>query len=208
MDSTLIKQEVIVELAKIAGVGAEVDKITEEAMRGEIDFATSFGRRVALLKGLDESVIEKICPLLIPSSGAFATISALKALGYRTVLISGGFAPFAKYVATLLGMDNYYANPLDIDNGKLTGEVIAPILDGNQKARIVQKLAEIMQIGLDQVVCIGDGANDLPMMNISDLGIAYHAKPIVQVKADAAINVTGLEGVLYALGYPKLEPIA
>lgn len=208
MDSTLIKQEVIVELAKIAGVGAEVDKITEEAMRGEIDFATSFSRRVALLRGLDESVIEKICPLLMPSSGAFATISALKALGYRTVLISGGFAPFAKYVATLLGMDNYYANPLDVENGKLTGEVIAPILDGNQKARIVQKLAEIMQIGLDQVVCIGDGANDLPMMNISDLGIAYHAKPIVQVKADAAINVTGLEGVLYALGYPKLEPIA
>lgn len=206
MDSTLIKQEVIVELAKIAGVGAEVDKITEQAMRGEIDFATSFSRRVALLRGLNANVIEQICPLLIPSSGAFATISALKALGYRTVLISGGFSPFAQYVATLLGMDNYYANTLDIDNGKLTGDVVEPILDGAFKAKIVQKLAEVMNIGLDQVVCIGDGANDLPMMGISDLGIAYQAKPIVQAKADASINITGLEGVLYALGYPKLTP--
>lgn len=205
MDSTLIKQEVIVELAKVAGVGEQVNKITEQAMRGEIDFATSFTRRVALLRGLKASVIDEICPLLIPNSGAFATIAALKALGYRTVLISGGFAPFAKHVATLLGMDNYYANPLDIDNGRLTGEVIAPILDGAFKAKIVQKLTQVMNIGLDQVVCIGDGANDLPMMNISDLGIAYHAKPIVQAKADTAINVTGLEGVLYALGYPKLE---
>lgn len=207
MDSTLIKQEVIVELAKIAGIGDKVNEITEQAMRGEIDFATSFSRRVALLRGLDASVIDEICPMLIPSAGAFATIAALKALGYRTALISGGFLPFAKYIAELLGIDEYHANPLEIENGRLTGEVLAPILDGNQKAKIVQKIASEMGIGLDEVVCIGDGANDLPMMAVSDLGLAYHAKPIVQARADVAINATGLEGVLYALGYPKLETL-
>lgn len=205
MDSTLIKQEVIVELAKMAGVGAEVEAITESAMRGEIDFATSFAKRVALLKGIDASIIDEICPLLIPQAGAFATIAALKALGYRTALISGGFEPFAKHIAELLGIDSYHANPLDIKDGKLTGEAQLPILDSKQKAKIAAKLADEMFIDLEEVVCIGDGANDLPMMAISDLGIAYRAKPIVQVKADAAINVTGLEGVLYALGFGTLK---
>lgn len=204
MDSTLIKQEVIVELAKLAGVGDEVDKITEQAMRGEIDFATSFAGRVGLLAGLDESIIDKIKPLLIPQQGAFITISALKSMGYHTALVSGGFEPFAKYIAELLGIDEYHANPLDIDAGKLTGMVTAPILDGNQKAKIVAKIAESRGIDMGDVICVGDGANDLPMMAISDLGIAYHAKPIVQARADASVNVTGLEGVLYALGYPAL----
>lgn len=204
MDSTLIEQEVIVELAKIAGVGEEVDKITEQAMRGEMDFATSFTKRVSLLKGLDIEVIDEVCSRLTPQKGAFATIAALKGLGYRCVLISGGFMPFAAYISNLLGMDDFYANELDVRDGKLTGEVLFPILDDKQKARIVTQIADEMSIALEEVICIGDGANDLPMFKLADLGIAYHAKPIVQVKADAAINVTGLEGVLYALGYPAL----
>lgn len=206
MDSTLIKQEVIVELAKLAGVGDEVDNITEQAMRGEIDFATSFAKRVGLLAELDESIIDTIKPMLIPHAGAFITITALKSMGYRTALISGGFEPFAKYIAELLGIDEYHANPLDVENGKLTGMVTDPILDGNQKAKIVAKIAETHGIDLGDVICVGDGANDLPMMAISDLGIAYHAKPIVQARADLAVNITGLEGVLYALGYPELTP--
>lgn len=208
MDSTLIKQEVIVELAKFIGKGEEVNKITEAAMRGEIDFATSFAQRVALLKDVDASIIDEICPLLIPQPGAFAAIAALKKLGYRTALISGGFEPFAKHVANLLGIDRYYANPLLTSGGKLTGEVALPILDGKQKANIVAKLADEMFIDLEEVICIGDGANDLPMMAISDMGIAFRAKPIVQVKANASINVTGLEGVLYALGYGDLQKIS
>ncbi|MDO4427395.1 MAG: phosphoserine phosphatase SerB [Moraxella sp.] len=206
MDSTLIKQEVITELAKIAGVGEKVNEITEAAMRGEMDFNASFAARLKLLAGLDASVIDKVKPLLIPQAGAFATIAALKAMGYRTALISGGFTPFAEYIATLLGIDEYHANTLEIEGGRLTGLPVAPIIDGKQKAAIVAKIADRMSIGLDETICIGDGANDLPMMAISDLGVAYHAKPIVQVKADAAVNVTGLDGVLYALGYPELEP--
>lgn len=208
MDSTLIKQEVIVEIAKMAGIGEQVDKITERAMRGEIDFARSFVERVGLLKGVPATLIDEIKPLLIPQSGAFSIIALLKALGYHTVLISGGFVPFAKHIAELLGIDEYYANGLDIENDQLTGEVIFPILDGNQKAKIVTKITNRMAIDLSEVICIGDGANDLPMMNIADVGMAFHAKPIVQVKADVALNVTGLEGVLYALGYDKLQVLS
>lgn len=205
MDSTLIKEEVMVELAKAAGVGEKVAQITESAMRGELDFNQSFVQRLALLKGLSDSKIDDICASLNPQDGAFVIIAALKALGYRTVLISGGFEPFAKYVAQRLGMDDYYANRLLTTDGHLTGEPDELLIDGKQKARIVAKIADEMAIDLAEVVCIGDGANDLPMMELADLGLAYHAKPIVQVKADAAINVTGLEGVLYALGYPALS---
>ncbi|MDO4251244.1 MAG: phosphoserine phosphatase SerB [Moraxella sp.] len=207
MDSTLIKQEVIVELAKMTGTGAQVDAITESAMRGEIDFATSFRQRVALLKDTPADIIDDIKPLLIPQAGAFATIKALKALGYHTALVSGGFVPFAHHVAKLLDIDEYHANELDIADGVLTGEVTTPIIDGKQKAEIVKKIAKAQGISLEETICIGDGANDLPMMAISDLGIAYHAKPIVQARADAAVNVTGLEGVLYALGYSAFTPI-
>lgn len=201
MDSTLIKQEVIVELAKMAGVGDEVDAITEQAMRGEIDFNTSFVRRVALLQGTPISTIDDIKSLLIPQSGAFLTIRALKQLGYKTALISGGFMPFAKFIADLLGIDMYYANQLDVVNDKLTGDINGTIIDGNQKAKIVTRLAQKMNITPDDVVCVGDGANDIPMLTLANLGIAYKAKPIVQARADVAINLTGLEGVLYALGY-------
>lgn len=205
MDSTLIKEEVMVELAKAAGVGDQVASITEEAMRGELDFNQSFFKRLALLKGLQDSSIEDICTALNPQDGAFTIIAALKALGYRTVLISGGFEPFAKYIAQRLGMDDYHANRLQTEAGVLTGEPEGILIDGKQKARIVAKIADDMAIDLAEVVCIGDGANDLPMMELADLGLAYRAKPIVQVKADAAINITGLEGVLYALGYPALS---
>jgi phosphoserine phosphatase len=206
MDSTLIEQEVIVELAKTAGIGEEVEAITEAAMRGEIDFDESFAKRVALLKDIPIDVLDDICSRLTLSVGARTTISALKALGYHTVLVSGGFTYFARYIADQLGMDEVHANFLDIDEGKVTGHVQLPIVNGAKKAAIVEHTAERLGIDMSQVVCIGDGANDLPMMAIADLGVAYHAKPIVQARADAAVNVTGLEGTLYALGYPALAP--
>ena len=202
MDSTLIEQEVIVELAKTAGIGEQVEAITEAAMRGEMDFDESFAQRVALLKGIPTSVLDDICSRLSLSTGARTTISALKALGYHTVLVSGGFTYFARYIAEQLGIDEVHANALDIDEGEVTGHVQLPIINGAKKAAIAEHTAERMGIDMSQVVCVGDGANDLPMMALADLGVAFNAKPIVQARADAAVNVTGLEGVLYALGYP------
>ena len=206
MDSTLIEQEVIVELAKTAGIGEEVEAITEAAMRGEMDFDESFAQRVALLKGISTDVLDDICSRLTLSMGARTTIKALKAVGYHTVLVSGGFTYFARYIAEQLGIDEVHANALDIDEDEVTGHIQLPIVNGAKKAAIVEHTAKRLGIEMSQVVCIGDGANDLPMMAIADLGVAYHAKPIVQARADAAINVTGLEGTLYALGYPALAP--
>ncbi|WP_367106242.1 phosphoserine phosphatase SerB [uncultured Psychrobacter sp.] len=204
MDSTLIEQEVIVELAKTAGVGEQVAAITEAAMRGEIDFDESFAQRVSLLKGTPTSVLDDISARLTLSTGARTTVSAFKALGYHTVLVSGGFTYFARYIAEKLGIDEVHANNLDIEEGEVTGHVQLPIVNGDKKAAIVAHIAERLELDSTQVVCVGDGANDLPMMANADLGVAYHAKPIVQARADAAVNVTGLEGVLYALGYPAL----
>lgn len=202
MDSTLIEQEVIVELAKMCGIEDKVSEITERAMRGEIEFAESFAERVALLEGVPDSVVDDIIKKHITfQTGAYAVIRALKAKGCTTVLVSGGFEPFARHVAQMLGMDEYYANPLLVADGKLTGYASEPILDGRQKAMIVGKVAERLGVPMTDVVCVGDGANDLPMMAISGLGVAFKAKPIVQVKADVAVNITGLEGVLYALGH-------
>lgn len=202
MDSTLIEQEVIVELAKTAGIGEQVAAITEAAMRGEIDFDESFAQRLALLKGISTDVLDDICTRLTLSTGARTTISALKALGYHTVLVSGGFTYFARYIAEQLGIDEVHANALDIEDGEVTGHVQLPIINGAKKAAIAEHTAERLGIDMSQVVCVGDGANDLPMMALADLGVAFNAKPIVQARADAAVNVTGLEGVLYALGYP------
>ena len=202
MDSTLIEQEVIDELAKTAGVGVEVTAITEAAMRGEIDFDESFAQRVALLRGVPTSVLDEICARLTLSTGAKTTISALKALGYHTVLVSGGFTYFARHIAEQLGIDEVHANNLDVSEGEVTGHIQLPIINGAKKAAIVEHTAERLGIAMSQVVCVGDGANDLPMMASADLGVAYRAKSIVQARADAAVNVTGLEGVLYALGYP------
>lgn len=202
MDSTLIEQEVIVELAKTAGVGQEVATITEAAMRGEIDFDESFAQRVALLKGVPTSILDEICARLSLSTGARTTISALKALGYHTVLVSGGFTYFARYIAEQLGIDEVHANNLDVSEGEVSGHIQLPIINGAKKAAIVAHTAERLGIAMSQVVCVGDGANDLPMMASADLGVAYRARSIVQARADASVNVTGLEGVLYALGYP------
>ena len=202
MDSTLIEQEVIVELAKTALIGEQVAAITEAAMRGEMDFDESFAQRVALLKGISTDVLDDICSRLTLSTGALTTISALKALGYHTVLVSGGFTYFARYIAEQLGIDEVHANALDIEDGEVTGHVQLPIINGAKKAAIAEHTAERLGIDMSQVVCVGDGANDLPMMALADLGVAFNAKPIVQARADAAVNVTGLEGVLYALGYP------
>lgn len=201
MDSTLIEQEVIVELAKHANIGDQVSAITESAMRGEIDFDTSFSERVALLEGISTDALDEIQQQLTLSAGARTLIATLKSLGYHTVLVSGGFTYFAQRIAKELGIDEVHANELDIEAGLVTGNVHFPIVNGERKASLVQQVADRMNISTSQVICVGDGANDLPMMALADLGIAYHAKPIVRSRADAAINATGLEGVLYVLGY-------
>ena len=201
MDSTLIEQEVIVELAKKAGIGEQVDTITESAMRGEIDFAESFSRRVALLKGLSSEVLEDIIANHITfSPGAKRLISALKNHGYYVVLVSGGFNYFAEYVKNSLGMDESYANDLDIVDNLVTGEITSAIVDGKRKAEILQAVAQRLGIKLSETVAVGDGANDLPMLGLADIGIAYRAKPIVRDQADYAVTVAGLDGVMTVLG--------
>lgn len=201
MDSTLIEQEVIVELAKKAGIGEQVDTITESAMRGEIDFAESFTRRVALLKGLSSEVLEDIIANHITfSPGAKRLISALKNHGYYVVLVSGGFNYFAEYVKNSLGMDESYANDLHIVDNLVTGEITSAIVDGKRKAEILQAVAQRLGIKLSETVAVGDGANDLPMLGLADIGIAYRAKPIVRDQADYAVTVAGLDGVMTVLG--------
>ena len=201
MDSTLIEQEVIVELAKKAGIGEQVDTITESAMRGEIDFAESFTRRVALLKGLSSEVLEDIIANHITfSPGAKRLISALKNHGYYVVLVSGGFNYFAEYVKNSLGMDESYANDLDIVDNLVTGEITSAIVDGKRKAEILQAVAQRLSIKLSETVAVGDGANDLPMLGLADIGIAYRAKPIVRDQADYAVTVAGLDEVMTVLG--------
>ncbi len=204
MDSTLIEQEVIVELAKVAGIGDKVNEITESAMRGEIDFSESFAQRLHLLDAMSAEVLDDISDSLTLSAGAKSTLAILNAMGYHTVLLSGGFAYFAERIAGKLQLNEYHANYLKIEEGKVIGEVSPPIVDGQRKAELVQHIAKQQGVDLAEVICIGDGANDLPMMAVANLGFAYHAKPIVQAKANVAINCTGLEGVLYALGYGNL----
>ena len=207
MDSTLIEQEVIVELAKRAGIGEQVNAITEAAMRGEIDFNESFTRRVALLDGLPATVIDDIIAQDITlSRGGKRLIGTLKAHGYHTVLVSGGFLPFARHVQAQLGLDEVYANALTVQDGKIRGEVVAPIVDGACKAQILQEVAARLAISPKHVVAVGDGANDLPMLATADVGIAYHAKPVVRAQADYAINHSGLDGVLPLLGLPVVAP--
>ncbi|MDO7472191.1 phosphoserine phosphatase SerB [Acinetobacter baumannii] len=200
MDSTLIEQEVIDELALEAGVGEQVAEITERAMQGELDFQQSFRARVALLKGLDASVLPKIAERLTITEGAERLISTLKALGYKTAILSGGFQYFAEYLQAKLGIDEVHANVLDVEDGVVTGEVKGVIVDGARKAELLRELANKLGISLEQAMAVGDGANDLPMLAIAGLGVAYRAKPLVRQNANQAISSVGLDGVLYLLG--------
>lgn len=200
MDSTLIEQEVIDELALEAGVGEEVAAITERAMLGELDFQQSFRARMALLKGLDAEVLPRIAARLTITEGAERLISTLKSLGYKTAILSGGFQYFAEYLQSKLGIDEVHANILDVVNGQVTGEVKGAIVDGARKAELLRGLAEKMGISLEQTIAVGDGANDLPMLSIAGLGVAFRAKPLVRQNANQAISSVGLDGVLYLLG--------
>lgn len=200
MDSTLIEAEVIDELAKAAGVGDEVIAITEAAMRGELDFDQSFSRRLALLRGLDESVLEGIAQNLSLSEGAEKLIATLKKLGYKTAILSGGFDYFGRFLQQRLGIDYVYANQLELSGGRLTGRVSGPIVNGERKAELLAMIAEREGIALDQVIAVGDGANDLPMLNAAGLGIAFRAKPLVKASAEHAISTLGLDAILYLLG--------
>lgn len=200
MDSTLIEQEVIDELAVEAGVGEMVAKITEQAMQGELDFKQSFAARVALLKGLDANVLQKISDRLTVTEGAERLISTLKALGYRTAILSGGFTYFAEKLQQKLGIDEVHANILDIQDGVVTGKVVGEVVDGQRKAALLRQLAEQQGISLQQVIAVGDGANDLPMLSIAGLGVAFRAKPLVRENANQAISSVGLDGILYLLG--------
>ncbi len=201
MDSTLIEAEVIDELAKRAGVGDEVAAITERAMRGELDFSESFRARVALLAGLEEGVLEEIAGQLKITEGAEHLISTLRSLGYKTAILSGGFTYFARYLQRRLGMDYVYANELDIADGRVTGKVTGTIVDGERKALLLRQLAETEGIDLEQVIAVGDGANDLPMLSTAGLGIAFRAKPLVKQSAEQSISTLGLDAILYLLGF-------
>lgn len=200
MDSTLIEHEVIDELAKAAGVGEQVSEITERAMQGELDFIQSFEARVALLKGLDASVLESIAQSLKLTEGAEHLMRTLKALGYKTAILSGGFTYFGEYLQRKLGIDYVYANALEIEDGKVTGRVVGRVVDGQRKAELLRKIAASEGVNLEQVIAVGDGANDLPMLSIAGLGIAFRAKPLVKANAKQAISTLGLDGILYLLG--------
>ncbi|HEY1805787.1 MAG TPA: phosphoserine phosphatase SerB [Terracidiphilus sp.] len=200
MDSTLIQGEVIDELAKMAGVGERVAKITEAAMRGELNFDESFTRRVALLKGLPAERINGLLEAIPLADGAERLIKTLKLLGYKTAILSGGFTFFAQHLQRRLGIDSFHANELEISGGLVTGRVIPPIVNGALKAEMLAKIAAREGISLEQVVAVGDGANDIPMLNLAGMGIAYRAKPKVRKEADQSISNLGLDGLLYLIG--------
>lgn len=200
MDSTLIDTEVIDELADRAGVGAEVRAITESAMRGEIEFCESFKQRVALLKGLDESVMKEIAENLPITEGLERMMTILKRVGFKTAILSGGFTYFGNYLRRRFGFDYVYANELEIEDGKLTGRYTGQIVDGDRKAELLQLLCQFENIDIAQSIAVGDGANDLPMLNRAGLGIAFHAKPKVKATAKQSISTIGLDGILYFVG--------
>ncbi|MBQ0030480.1 MAG: phosphoserine phosphatase SerB [Paludibacteraceae bacterium] len=202
MDSTLIQTECIDELAIRAGVGDQVKAITESAMRGEIDFKESFTKRVALLKGLDVSVMQDIAEHLPITEGADRLMAVLKRCGYKIAILSGGFSFFGEYLQRRFGIDYVYANNLEIDdNGKLTGRYLGDVVDGHRKAELLKLIAQVEKVNLAQTIAVGDGANDLPMISEAGLGIAFHAKPRVVANAQQSINTIGLDGVLYFLGF-------
>jgi len=200
MDSTLIETEVIDELADRAGVGPEVRAVTESAMRGEIDFTESFTRRIALLRGLDVSVMEEIARNLPITEGLERLMTILKRVGYKTAILSGGFTYFGNYLKQKYGFDYVYANELEVEEGRLTGRHVGEIVDGRRKAELLRLLCQVENINIAQSIAVGDGANDLPMLDLAGLGIAFHAKPKVKATASQSISTIGLDGVLYFLG--------
>lgn len=202
MDSTLIQTECIDELAKRAGVGDKVKEITARAMRGEIDFKESFKERVALLKGLDASVMKDIAESLPITEGTDRLMSVLKTCGYKIAILSGGFTYFGEYLQKKYGIDYVYANELEIgDDGKLTGHYVGDIVDGHRKAELLKLIAQVEKVNIAQTIAVGDGANDLPMIGEAGLGIAFHAKPRVAANAKQSINTVGIDGILYFLGF-------
>ena len=201
MDSTLIETEVIDELAIRAGVGDQVKAITESAMRGEIDFCESFKQRCALLKGLDVSVMQEIAENLPITEGVDRLMRVLKKIGFKIAILSGGFTYFGNYLKQKYNIDSVYATELEIENGKLTGRYVGDIVDGRRKAELLRLIAQVENVDIRQTVAVGDGANDLPMISIAGLGIAFHAKPKVKATAKQSISTIGLDGILYFLGY-------
>ena len=201
MDSTLIQTECIDQLAERAGVGDQVRKITEEAMRGEIDFRESFTRRVGLLKGLDASVMEDIAEHLPITEGVGRMMEVLKRAGFKTAILSGGFTYFGEYLRRKFGFDYVYANELEVADGKLTGRYVGDVVDGRRKAELLRLIAQVENVNIAQTIAVGDGANDLPMLSAAGLGIAFHAKPKVKATAGQSISTIGIDGVLYFLGF-------
>lgn len=201
MDSTLIETEVIDELAIRAGVGDQVKAITESAMRGEIDFCESFRQRCALLKGLDVSVMQEIAESLPITEGVDRLMRILKKVGFKIAILSGGFTYFGNYLKQKYNIDYVYANELEVEDGKLTGRYVGDIVDGKRKAELLRLIAQVENVDIRQTVAVGDGANDLPMISIAGLGIAFHAKPKVKATAKQSISTIGLDGILYFLGY-------
>lgn len=205
MDSTLIQEEVIVELAKAAGASDQVARMTEAAMDGEYDFAESLKRRVGLLKGLPADTLGRIAASLTLSEGAETVIETLKALGYKIGIISGGFDYFGRYLQEKLGLDYVFANSLEIRDGKLTGRITGDIIDARRKAEILKTITTVENINLQQTIAVGDGANDLNMLRVAGLGVAFHAKPVIRQNAHRSISSVGLDGLLYLLGISERE---
>lgn len=201
MDSTLIETEVIDELAERAGVGEQVKAITESAMRGEIDFSESFRQRCALLEGLDVSVMQEIADNLPITEGVDRLMRILKKVGFKIAILSGGFSYFGNVLKQKYNIDYVYANDLEVVDGKLTGRHLGDIVDGKRKAELLRLIAQVENVDLRQTVAVGDGANDLPMISIAGLGIAFHAKPKVKANVKQSISTIGLDGILYFLGY-------
>lgn len=208
MDSTLIQGEVIDELAKMAGVADRVVEITESAMRGEIEFKESFRRRVSLLRGLPKERVQKLLGTIPLVEGAEKLIRTLKLLGYKTAILSGGFKFFAEHLQERFGIDYVFANDLDMVNGAVSGLVTTEIVDGPKKAALLAEIAAREKISLDQVIAVGDGANDLPMLNIAGMGIAFRAKPLVRQNADHALSQLGLDSLLYLIGVRDRDLLA
>jgi len=200
MDSTLIQGEVIDELAAEAGAGEQVRRITEAAMRGELGFEQALRQRVALLRGLREEALQRVAERIPLTEGAERLTRTLKRLGYRMAILSGGFTFFGRLLQQRLGIDDLHANTLVVRGGIVTGEVAPPIVDGAEKARRLRALAAEHGLHLEQCIAVGDGANDLPMLQLAGLGIAFRAKPVVRAGARQSISVVGLDGILYLLG--------